>query len=62
MATTIQLSPETRDLLRSIGRKGETYEQIVRKLLKSAKYVEFMEEQYAILKGEPNWRRLQDLP
>jgi hypothetical protein len=32
--TTIQISKETRELLRQIGRKGETYDQIIRRLIK----------------------------
>ncbi|MFH1588535.1 MAG: hypothetical protein ABIA76_04325 [Candidatus Diapherotrites archaeon] len=35
--TTIQLSPETRDKLRDMGKKGETYEDIILRLLKSKK-------------------------
>ncbi len=35
--TTIQLSIETRDQLKAIGRKGETYDQIINKLLRLAK-------------------------
>jgi len=31
--TTIQLSKETRDRLKELGRKGETYDEIVRRLL-----------------------------
>lgn len=37
--TTIQLSKETRDELKNLGKKGETYDEIVKKLLKSAKGV-----------------------
>ncbi len=35
--TTIQLSRETRDQLKELGKKGETYEEIVQMLLKLAK-------------------------
>lgn len=34
--TTIALSPETRDLLRDLGNKGETYDEIILRLLKDA--------------------------
>lgn len=34
--TTIQISKETKELLRRIGRKGETYDQIIRRLIKQA--------------------------
>jgi hypothetical protein len=60
--TTIQLTPQTRDLLRAVGRKGETYDAIVRKLLRSSQYMDFMEEQYEILRKETRWVKLQDLP
>ena len=36
-ATTIQLSRETRDQLKELGKKGETYDEIIRRLLKLAK-------------------------
>ncbi|MFH1588191.1 MAG: hypothetical protein ABIA76_02545 [Candidatus Diapherotrites archaeon] len=32
--TTIQLSPQTRDKLKDLGKKGETYEEIILKLMK----------------------------
>ncbi len=36
MATTIAVSEETREILRSLGEKGESYEQIIKKLLERA--------------------------
>jgi len=35
-ATTVQLSKETRDQLKELGKKGETYDEIIRRLLKLA--------------------------
>jgi len=35
--TTIQLTPGTRDKLKGLGKKGESYEQIILKLLKATK-------------------------
>jgi len=35
--TTIQLSRGTRDQLKELGKKGETYDEIVRRLLKLVK-------------------------
>ena len=32
--TTIEISFELRDILKELGKKGETYEQIIRRLLK----------------------------
>ena len=60
--TTVQLSSETRDLLRATGRKGETYDAIIRKLLRASEYVHFMEAQYGILRSEKRWVKLNDLP
>ena len=60
--TTIQITPATRDLLKALGRKGETYDMIVRNLLKSSEYVEFVQEQYRIIREEVRWVKLRDLP
>ena len=57
--TTIQLSSETRAHLRAVGRKGETYDQILQRLLQAAEYSDFMEEQYEILRREKHWVRLR---
>ena len=57
--TTIQLDPATRDRLKSVGRKGETYDQILRRLLTSSEYSGFMEEQYRALDSEKHWVRLR---
>ncbi len=62
MATTIQLDSTTRDQLKSLGHKGETYDSVIRRLLRAARYVDFMEEQYSILERETAWKKLQDLP
>lgn len=35
--TTIELSIETRDKLKELGKKGETYDEIIRRLLELAK-------------------------
>ncbi len=59
--TTIQLDRRVKERLRRLGRKGETYNEIVKRVLRKAEYVEFIEEQYAILDSEENWVRLDDL-
>ena len=38
--TTIQLSTETRDQLKELGKKGETYDEIIKKLLELVKECE----------------------
>ena len=34
MNTTIRLSKETAEMLKGLGRKGETYEEIIKRLIK----------------------------
>jgi len=51
-ATTIQICKETRDELREFGKKGETYDQVIHKLMKVAKKVAFFEEIDRILETE----------
>lgn len=48
--TTIPVSKGTRDKLKSLGIKGETYDEIIARLMEVARYEEFMERQYALLK------------
>ena len=50
-----------RDLLRSFGRKGETYNDIIEKLIERARYEEFMEESYNILDSKEGWTSLDEL-
>jgi hypothetical protein len=59
--TTIQVDTETRDALRLLGKKGETYNDIIRKLINRTRYIEFMEESYRILDTENNWANLDEL-
>ena len=48
--TTIPVSRGTRDKLKSLGLKGETYDEIIARLMEVARYEEFMERQYTLLK------------
>lgn len=59
--TTIPVEKETRDRLRSLGRKGETYTQILNRLMSSAVYEEFMERQYERLKDKKAFVSLDEL-
>lgn len=36
MATTVSLDPKTRDILRAMGEKGESYDVIIRRLIREA--------------------------
>ena len=59
--TTIQVDIKVRDLLKSFGKKGETYNDIILKLIKRARYIEYMKESYEILDSEDNWISLEEL-
>ena len=48
--TTIPVRPETKDRLKSLGLKGQTYDEIIFELVEHVKYEEFMERQYQRLK------------
>ena len=50
--TTIPLSKETRDLLKKYGHKGETYDELIRRLLETAEQIEFANLQKRILVEE----------
>ncbi|MHA1787026.1 MAG: DUF7557 family protein [Candidatus Thorarchaeota archaeon] len=50
--TTIPLSKETRDLLKKYGQKGETYDELIRRLLEMAEQMEFARRQKRILEEE----------
>ena len=53
--TTIQVDKELRDMLKKMGKKGDTYSDIIRRLIKKTEYINFMEEQYEILDNEKEW-------
>jgi len=50
--TTIPLSKATRDLLKKYGQKGETYDELIRRLLEMAEQMEFARVQKRILENE----------
>jgi hypothetical protein len=50
--TTIPLTKETRDLLKRYGQKGETYDELIRRLLQVAEQMEFARRQKRILEKE----------
>jgi hypothetical protein len=50
--TTIPLTKDTRDLLKKHGRKGETYDQLIRRLVEVTEQLEFAERQKRILAEE----------
>jgi hypothetical protein len=61
MTTTIPVEKETRDRLRSFGRKGETYDQVLRRLMTLAEYEEFVTRQYDRLKEKSAFVPLDEI-
>jgi len=59
--TTIPVEKNTRDRLRSLGKKGETYDQILKRLMSVAEYEEFMDRQYQRLKDKKAFVSLDEL-
>ncbi|MGP8070187.1 MAG: hypothetical protein ACLP5V_09880 [Candidatus Bathyarchaeia archaeon] len=59
--TTIPVERETRDRLRSLGKKGETYDGIIKRLMSLAEYDEFMDRQYERLKDRKAFVSLDEL-
>ncbi|MGA8857974.1 MAG: hypothetical protein WB643_12530 [Candidatus Bathyarchaeia archaeon] len=59
--TTIPVERETRDRLRSLGKKGETYDEILKRLMSLAVYEEFMGRQYERLKDKKAFVSLDEL-
>ncbi len=50
--TTIQISKMTRDQLKQLGRKGETYDQVLRRLIEIARKTKFFKDIDRILETE----------
>jgi predicted CopG family antitoxin len=50
--TTIQLNKDTREELRELGRKGETYDELIHRLIEMARKLEFFEDIDRILETE----------
>lgn len=50
--TTIQIDKNTRHELRSFGKKGETYDDVIKKLMDVAKKTKFYEDIDRILETE----------
>jgi hypothetical protein len=48
--TTIPVRKDTKDRLKSLGLKGQTYDDIISQLVEHVEYEEFMEKQYKRLK------------
>ena len=61
MATiTIQLGNKIIEKLKTLGKKGESYDDIIQRLIEKANYEVFMREQYKILDEEDEWIPIAD--
>jgi len=60
VTTTIPLKKETRERLRLLGRKGETYDDISRRLISFGEHEEFMHRQYERLKDKKTFVSLDE--
>ena len=54
--TTIAISEDTKELLKHIGTKGETYDEIIRKM--SITYEEFLDRQHKKLKEKHKFKKM----
>ncbi|UCD93218.1 MAG: hypothetical protein JSV43_00505 [Methanobacteriota archaeon] len=61
MATTIAVSEGTRDKLKSYGRKGDTYDQIISRLMEIVNRETFLEEVYKRLAEKDQFVPLDEL-
>lgn len=55
-ATTIAISRETKELIKNLGTKGETYDEIIRRM--SAAYEEFLKRQYKRLEERHKFKKM----
>ncbi len=52
MATTVSLDEETKDMLQRLGRKGETYDDVIRRLIKEAGWTQLDDRWNEILESD----------
>ncbi len=58
--TTIPITKEVRDMLKSYGFKGETYDNILRRIMKQLDIEDFMERQYKRLQKKDKFISLDE--
>jgi hypothetical protein len=59
--TTILVTKKTRNHLRALGRKGETYDDIITWLMEEVNYQKFIARQYERLKEKDEFISLEDV-
>ncbi len=59
--TTVRIDKETRDMLKEVGSKGQTYDEIIREMLELRRV--FIEDLYSILEEteENEWLTTEEL-
>ncbi|MGB9938323.1 DUF7557 family protein [Methanosarcina sp.] len=60
-ATTIPVTKDVRDRLKQYGKKGETYTDILRRLMDEVDYETFMERQYKKLEEKDKFVSLDEI-
>jgi hypothetical protein len=60
-ATTIPVTKKVRDRLKEYGKKGETYNDILKRLMDEVDYETFMERQYKKLGEKEKFVSLDEL-
>lgn len=61
MATTVALSEDTRDKLKSFGRKGDTYDDIIRRMMEIVDRELYLDEVYRRLEEKEKFTPLDEL-
>lgn len=59
--TTIPVTKDVRDRLKQYGKKGETYNDILNRLMDEVSYETFMERQYKKLEEKDKFVSLDDI-
>ena len=59
--TTIPITKAVRDMLKSYGLKGETYDNILRRIMKQVDHEEFMGRQYKLLQEKDKFISLDEI-
>ncbi|HEY9207361.1 MAG TPA: hypothetical protein VIO58_15730 [Candidatus Methanoperedens sp.] len=59
--TTIPITKEVRDMLKSYGTKGETYDNILRRIMKQVNIEDFRERQYKRLQDKDKFVSLDEI-
>jgi predicted CopG family antitoxin len=60
-ATTIPVTKDVRDRLKQYGKKGETYSDILKRLMDAVDYETFMERQYKKLEEKEKFVSLDEI-